>query len=113
MSGTFDMLWRTILQRKEASPPGSYTATLFEAGLPRIARKIGEEGVETAVAALSESDERVVSEMADLVYHCFVLLAARPHPGAIGGGAGESLQACRQPGIAPSDPLCSRKAPCS
>ena len=77
MSETFDTLWRTILQRKEASPPGSYTAALFEAGLPRIARKIGEEGVETAVAALSESDERIVSEMADLMYHCFVLLAAR------------------------------------
>ncbi len=77
MSETFDMLWCTIVQRKETPPPGSYTAALFEAGLPRIARKIGEEGVETAIAALSESDERVVSEMADLMYHCFVLLAAR------------------------------------
>jgi phosphoribosyl-ATP pyrophosphohydrolase len=77
MSETFDILWRTISQRKEASPPGSYTAALFEAGIPRIARKVGEEGVETTVAALSESDERVISEMADLIYHCFVLLVAR------------------------------------
>jgi phosphoribosyl-ATP pyrophosphohydrolase len=77
MSGTMEQLWRTILERKSSAPAGSYTATLFEAGVPRIARKVGEEGVETAVAALSESDERLVSEMADLFYHCLVLLAAR------------------------------------
>ena len=77
MSDAIDLLWGTILERKESAPIGSYTASLFQAGVPRIARKVGEEGVETAVAALSESDERVVSEMADLIYHCLVLLAAR------------------------------------
>jgi phosphoribosyl-ATP pyrophosphohydrolase len=50
---------------------------LFAAGLPRIAQKVGEEGVETVVAALSQDNERVAAEMADLVYHCLVLLAAR------------------------------------
>jgi phosphoribosyl-ATP pyrophosphohydrolase len=44
-----------------------------------MAQKVGEEGVETAIAALSESDERLVSEMADLVYHCLVLLTAKGH----------------------------------
>ena len=45
--------------------------------MPRIAQKVGEEGVETVVAALSQTDDRVIAEMADLVYHCLVLLAAR------------------------------------
>ena len=45
--------------------------------MPRIAQKVGEEGVETVVAALSQGDDRVVAEMADLIYHCLVLLAAR------------------------------------
>jgi phosphoribosyl-ATP pyrophosphohydrolase len=77
MSEVFETLWRTIEARKQDAPAGSYTARLLSEGVPRIARKVGEEGVETAVAALSESDERVVAEMADLLYHCLVLLAAR------------------------------------
>jgi phosphoribosyl-ATP pyrophosphohydrolase len=77
MSDVLETLWNTIEERKRNLPPGSYTASLFAAGLPRIAQKVGEEGVETAVAALSEKDERVVYEMADLVYHCLVLLAAK------------------------------------
>lgn len=77
MSDVLKSLERTIEARRQNPPPGSYTATLFEAGMPRIAQKVGEEGVETAVAALSQSDDRVVAEMADLVYHCLVLLAAR------------------------------------
>ncbi len=77
MSDTLERLWSTIEQRQRERPAGSYTASLFEAGLPHIAQKVGEEAVETAVAALSQEDERVVTEMADLVYHCLVLLAAR------------------------------------
>jgi phosphoribosyl-ATP pyrophosphohydrolase len=77
MSDVLETLWHTIEDRKQNPPPGSYTASLFAAGLPRIAQKVGEEAVETAVAALSEGDERVVYEMADLVYHCLVLLAAK------------------------------------
>ncbi len=56
---------------------GSYTTGLFREGLPKISRKVGEEAVETIVAALEESDERAVSEAADLIYHTLVLLAAR------------------------------------
>lgn len=77
MSEVLQTLWRTIEERKRNAPPGSYTAGLLAAGLPRIAQKVGEEAVETAVAALSQSDERVVAEMADLIYHCLVLLAAK------------------------------------
>jgi phosphoribosyl-ATP pyrophosphohydrolase len=77
MSEVLQSLWNTIADRKSNPPPGSYTASLFDAGMPRIAQKVGEEGVETVVAALSQTDDRVISEMADLVYHCLVLLAAR------------------------------------
>jgi len=77
MSEVLQSLWDTIQDRKDHPRPESYTASLFAAGMPRIAQKVGEEGVETVVAALSQSDDRVVAEMADLVYHCLVLLAAR------------------------------------
>jgi phosphoribosyl-ATP pyrophosphohydrolase len=77
MTDTLQQLWITIESRKENRPTGSYTAELFAAGIPRIAQKVGEEAVETAVAALSEGNERLLSEMADLVYHCLVLLSAK------------------------------------
>jgi phosphoribosyl-ATP pyrophosphohydrolase/phosphoribosyl-AMP cyclohydrolase len=70
-------LWRTISDRAARRPPGSYTTELLEAGVGAVARKVGEEAVELTVAALDESDERVVEEAADLVYHLYVLLAAR------------------------------------
>jgi phosphoribosyl-ATP pyrophosphohydrolase/phosphoribosyl-AMP cyclohydrolase len=70
-------LWRTIASRAQERPSGSYTAELLNAGVGAVARKVGEEGVEVAVAALDESDERVLEEAADLLYHLYVLLAAR------------------------------------
>jgi phosphoribosyl-ATP pyrophosphohydrolase/phosphoribosyl-AMP cyclohydrolase len=70
-------LWRTISQRAAERPEGSYTVKLLDEGVGACARKVGEEAVEVVTAALSESDERVVSEAADLVYHLYVLLAAR------------------------------------
>jgi phosphoribosyl-ATP pyrophosphohydrolase/phosphoribosyl-AMP cyclohydrolase len=70
-------LWRTISGRALERPEGSYTTELLEAGIGAVARKVGEEAVELTVAALDESDERVVEEAADLVYHLYVLLAAR------------------------------------
>lgn len=70
-------LWRTIVDRARERPEGSYTASLLDAGVGACARKVGEEAVELSVAALDESDERVVEEAADLVYHLYVLLAAR------------------------------------
>ena len=70
-------LWRTISERAAERPAGSYTSSLLDAGVGAVARKVGEEAVELTVAALDESDERVVEEAADLVYHLYVLLAAR------------------------------------
>lgn len=70
-------LWRTISERAAQRPAGSYTAELLQAGIGACARKVGEEAVEVSVAALDESAERVVEEAADLVYHLYVLLAAR------------------------------------
>jgi phosphoribosyl-ATP pyrophosphohydrolase/phosphoribosyl-AMP cyclohydrolase len=70
-------LWRTISERATTRPEGSYTSELLEAGIGACARKVGEEAVELSVAALDESDDRVVEEAADLVYHLYVLLAAR------------------------------------
>jgi phosphoribosyl-ATP pyrophosphohydrolase/phosphoribosyl-AMP cyclohydrolase len=70
-------LWRTISERAADRPAGSYTSALLDEGVGACARKVGEEAVELAVAALGESDERVVEEAADLVYHLYVLLAAR------------------------------------
>ena len=77
MSETLDELYKTIVSRKENPPPDSYTAKLFAAGDVEIAKKVGEEAIEVIVASYRESDERLASESADLVYHLLVLLAAR------------------------------------
>jgi phosphoribosyl-ATP pyrophosphohydrolase/phosphoribosyl-AMP cyclohydrolase len=67
-----------VIQDRKAHPrPDSYTYQLLDAGLPRILKKVGEEAIEILVAAQSEGDERLVSELADLTYHVLVLLAAR------------------------------------
>jgi len=66
-----------VSERAAERPSGSYTAELLEAGTGACARKVGEEAVELAVAALDEGDERVIEEAADLVYHLYVLLASR------------------------------------
>lgn len=77
MSQLIDSLSKTIADRKANPTPESYTARLIAAGTGKIAQKVGEEAVELIVAALQESDERLVSEMADLFYHSLVLLAQR------------------------------------
>ncbi len=66
-----------IAARRDADPASSYTARLLAAGLPRIAQKVGEEGVETALAAVTADDAAVAGEAADLLYHLLVLLNAR------------------------------------
>lgn len=70
-------LWRRVAERAATRPEGSYVARLVSAGPAAAARKLGEEGVEAALAGASESDERLVSELADLWFHSYVLLAAR------------------------------------
>lgn len=66
-----------IAYRNAERPDGSYTTKLFEAGIRRIAQKVGEEGVETALAAVVQDDTALKGEVADLVYHLLVLLRAR------------------------------------
>jgi phosphoribosyl-ATP pyrophosphohydrolase/phosphoribosyl-AMP cyclohydrolase len=66
-----------IADRKANPEEGSYTSALFGEGLNKIAQKVGEESTETIVAALGQTDDRVVGETADLLYHTLVLLAAR------------------------------------
>ncbi|WP_101926575.1 MULTISPECIES: bifunctional phosphoribosyl-AMP cyclohydrolase/phosphoribosyl-ATP diphosphatase HisIE [Luteimonas] len=67
----------TIATRAAERPEGSYTTRLFDGGLRRIAQKVGEEGVETALAGVVEDDDALLGESADLVYHLLVLLRAR------------------------------------
>jgi phosphoribosyl-ATP pyrophosphohydrolase len=69
-----DRLQATILTRRGADPASSYTASLFARGRGKIAQKLGEEAVETVIAATSEPD-KIVPEAADLVFHLMILLA--------------------------------------
>jgi len=66
-----------IEKRIAESPQGSYTARLFAEGPKRIAQKVGEEGLEVALAAVVETDDKVISESADLIFHLLVLLRSR------------------------------------
>lgn len=70
-------LSRLIQDRAKSRPQGSYTTKLFESGTTKIAQKLGEEGVETALAAACESNERLCEESADLIFHLLVLLEVR------------------------------------
>src|SRR5690606_10650171 len=72
---TLERLYETILSRRGGDPNVSHTAKLFAKGRAKIAQKMGEEAVELAIAAVSESREAVVSESADLVFHLLVLWA--------------------------------------
>ena len=75
--GFLSYLETLIEGRKIADPESSYTAQLLQGPLRRAAQKVGEEGVETALAAVAETDDKLVSEAADLFYHTLVLLAAK------------------------------------
>ncbi len=76
--GALSALEATIVARKAAGVADkSYTARLLAEGLPRVAQKVGEEGVEVAIAALSGTDAELAGEGADLIYHLMVLLQAR------------------------------------
>jgi len=76
-SGLGTELSETIEARRTQDSEKSYTASLLNGPLTRTAQKVGEEGVETVIAALAQSDEHFLSESADLMYHLMVLLAAK------------------------------------
>lgn len=78
-----DTLFRlesTVTRRLSADPGSSYVAGLHARGLPVIARKLGEEAVETVIAALSGTREELVGEAADVLFHLTVLLAEKGVP---------------------------------
>jgi phosphoribosyl-ATP pyrophosphohydrolase/phosphoribosyl-AMP cyclohydrolase len=66
-----------IASRLASRPPGSYTARLFAEGPSRIAQKIGEEGVEVALAAVQGDTQALIGETADLIYHLLLLVKSR------------------------------------
>lgn len=68
---------RLLARRERERPAGSYSAGLFASGVRRIAQKVGEEGVETALAAVAEDDDALLGEAADLAYHLLALLRSR------------------------------------
>jgi phosphoribosyl-ATP pyrophosphohydrolase len=72
-----DDLAAIIAARSQSSAERSYTKSLLEAGMPRAAKKFGEEAVETVIAAIGQDDRALVSECADVLYHLLVLLQLR------------------------------------
>ena len=77
LEGILQELYSVIEKRKELRPEGSYTTYLFNSGLDKILKKVGEEATETIVAAKNEDSGRLVSETSDLIYHLLVMLVER------------------------------------
>ena len=80
MTDALTRLEATIAARRDADPATSYVALLFTKGLPRIAQKLGEEAIETVIAALDGDAASIASEAADLLFHLSVLLSATGVP---------------------------------
>ncbi len=72
-----DRLYTSIQRRRRADPKRSYTAQLFKRGVAQCAKKLGEEGVEAALAGVAGTRKELVAESADVLYHLLVLWAAR------------------------------------
>ncbi|MBR2523437.1 MAG: phosphoribosyl-ATP diphosphatase [Clostridiales bacterium] len=72
---TLNELYGVILDRKSNPVEGSYTNYLLEKGTEKIAKKVGEEAVETAIAAAKEDRQEIIGEIADVIYHILVLMA--------------------------------------
>jgi phosphoribosyl-AMP cyclohydrolase / phosphoribosyl-ATP pyrophosphohydrolase len=75
--GTIQQLYDLIVDRKRDRPQGSYTTRLFDQGIDKITKKLGEEAVETVIAAKNDSTERIVEETSDLLYHLMVMLVEK------------------------------------
>ena len=73
-------LYQVVLGRKKEPQEGSYTCYLFEQGIDKICKKVGEESAETIIAAKNGAAEQTVGEVSDLIYHLMVLLAAQDIP---------------------------------
>ena len=77
IGAVLDQLYELIESREHGRPSNSYTTYLFDEGIDKILKKLGEESAETIIAAKNDVPERLVSEVSDLVYHLLVLLVAR------------------------------------
>ena len=77
MTNVINELFLTLQDRQNYPQPGSYTNELLTAGEDEIVKKIGEEAVETILAAKSQGNQRLIEESADLIYHLLVLLVSR------------------------------------
>jgi len=80
MTATLEKLESIVQARREAEPASSYVAALFAKGMPKIAQKLGEEAVETVIAAVSGDLAGIRSEAADLLFHLTVLLVSAGVP---------------------------------
>ena len=80
MSDTLERLDRVVRDRREHPQEGSYTCYLFDKGLDKILKKVGEECAETIIAAKNGSQEETVGEISDLIYHLTVMMAAQEIP---------------------------------
>ncbi len=77
LGSTLQNLYATIEQRKQTLPPNSYTTYLFEKGLDKILKKIGEETAETIIAAKNSNPTELTGEISDLIYHLLVLMVEK------------------------------------
>jgi phosphoribosyl-ATP pyrophosphohydrolase len=75
MTDTLNSVFQTIKDRQASPKAGSYTNKLLDAGIDEITKKVGEEAIEVIIAAQHQGNERLISELADLTYHCLVLMA--------------------------------------
>jgi phosphoribosyl-ATP pyrophosphohydrolase len=105
VTDTLTRLAETISTRRDADPASSYVAKLLAAGAPLAARKLGEEAVETVVAALSSDPAELTAEAADLLFHLLVLLEARGVP-----FADVLAELDRREGVSGIDEKAARKA---
>lgn len=73
----FNALYETVLDRKQNPEEGSYTSYLYDKGLEKILKKVGEENTEVVIAALTQQKEDLINELGDLIYHLFVLMVEK------------------------------------
>ena len=80
MDSTLEKLYEVVLDRKDNPQEGSYTCYLFDKGLDKILKKVGEECAETIIAAKNDVPADTVGEIADLIYHLMVMMAEKEIP---------------------------------
>ncbi|MGX6980040.1 phosphoribosyl-ATP diphosphatase [Vagococcus elongatus] len=77
MTNEFEALFQVVKHRQESPAEGSYTSYLFDQGIEKILKKVGEESSEVIIAAMKNHREEIIAETSDLLYHLFVMLAER------------------------------------